>query len=99
MATMLRRLSAVCAGLACAAAFAAAFAAVDINTANRAQLEAIRGVGTQLAERILAARTQGAFRDWADLIARVPGVGAASAARLSDGGLTIGGLPYGGERR
>lgn len=77
----------------------AAVAALDINTANRAQLEAVRGVGTHLAERILAARERAAFKDWADLIEHVPGVGPASAARLSANGLTVGGAPYVGERR
>ncbi|MES2958761.1 MAG: helix-hairpin-helix domain-containing protein [Pseudomonadota bacterium] len=69
------------------------FGAVDINSANRAQLEAVCGVGTEVAERILLARQQGPFKDWADLMARVPGMGAASAARLSANGMTVVGLP------
>lgn len=85
--------------LCLALASAAAFAALDINGANRAQLEAVRGVGTELAKRILAARERGPFKDWSDLIARVPGIGAASAARLSANGLTIGGVPYVDPRR
>ena len=81
-----------------ALASVAAIAMVDVNRANRAQLEAVRGVGTELAERILVARQQGSFEDWADLIARVPGLGPASAARLSAAGLTVGGQAYPGER-
>jgi len=72
----------------------AAACAVDVNGANRAQLEAVRGVGTELADRILVARERGPFKDWADLIARVAGLGAASAARLSAAGLTVGNEPY-----
>ena len=87
------------AALCLSLASAAALAALDINGANRAQLEAVRGVGTELAERILAARERGPFKDWSDLIARVPGIGAASAARLSANGLTIGGVPYVDPRR
>jgi len=46
MTTILRRwLTALCAALLSATAFAA----LDINSANRAQLEAVRGVGTLLA--------------------------------------------------
>jgi competence protein ComEA len=85
--------------LGIALASAAAFAMVDVNRANLAQLEAVRGVGTELAERILAARQQAAFKDWADLIARVAGLGPASAARLSAAGLTVGGQAYPAERR
>ena len=33
--------------------WALAAAAVDVNTANRAQLEQLRGIGPPLAERIL----------------------------------------------
>jgi len=72
----------------------AASCAVDVNSASRAQLEAVRGVGTELADRILVARERGPFKDWADLIARVAGLGAASAARLSAGGLTVGDEAY-----
>jgi len=87
------------AAIGIALAGAAAFAVVDVNHANRAQLEAIRGVGTELAERILVARQQAPFKDWADLIARVPGLGPASAARLAAAGLTVGGQGYSGEPR
>ena len=55
--------------------------AVDANTANRAQLEQLRHVGPPLAEAILVARDQhGAFKDWADLMARVRGIRNAKAA-------------------
>lgn len=67
---------------------------VDVNRANRAQLEQLRGIGPPLAEHILHARAQGPFRDWSDLIARVPGIRAATARRLSASGLTVDGRPY-----
>ncbi len=72
----------------------AALAGADANRANRAQLEQLRGVGPPLAERILAEREREPFRDWADLIARVRGVGPAKARELSRFGLTVDGAPY-----
>jgi competence protein ComEA len=73
--------------------WAAVAAAVDVNSANRAQLEQLRGIGPPLAERILAEREKGAF-DWADLISRVRGIRQAKAQQLSQAGLTVGGVPY-----
>jgi competence protein ComEA len=74
---------------------AGAAQAVDANQANRAQLEQLRHVGPPLAEAILAAREQGgAFKDWADLMARVRGIRNAKAAKLSEAGLTVHGAAY-----
>jgi competence protein ComEA len=75
------------------AAFSAQ-AAVDVNKATQADLEALRGVGPTLSGKILEARKAGEFRHWADLVERVHGVGPASAARLSKAGLTVAGAPY-----
>ncbi|MFG6485754.1 ComEA family DNA-binding protein [Roseateles sp. BYS78W] len=67
-------------------------AEVDANTATRAQLESLPGLGPALVQRLLAARP---FADWADLIKRVPGIRAASARKLSAAGLRVGGQAYG----
>lgn len=72
----------------------AASAAVDVNKASQAELEALPGIGTALAARLLAERQKSAFKDWPDLIQRVRGVGEGSAARLSEAGLTVGGGAY-----
>jgi competence protein ComEA len=72
----------------------AASAAVDVNKASQAELEALPGIGTALAARLLAERQKSAFKDWADLIQRVRGVGEGSAARLSEAGLTVGSSAY-----
>jgi competence protein ComEA len=70
-----------------------AFAA-EINTADQAALESVKGIGTDLSGRILEERSKAPFSDWSDLMRRVKGVGASSAARLSAAGLTVNGTPY-----
>ena len=92
---MLKSLRAALAALVALCA-AAAGAAVDVNQANRAELEAVRGVGPSLASEILDARGRGRFRDWADFVARVKGVSPRNAARFSNAGLTVGGVAYEG---
>jgi competence protein ComEA len=72
---------------------AAAFAAADVNTATRAELEAVSGVGPGIAETILDERKKGAFKDWGDFVRRVKGVNQRRAARLSAAGLTVSGAP------
>ncbi len=67
----------------------AAFAAVDVNKASLAELEAVPGMGPALAGRVLDERKKAPFKDWADLIQRVKGIGEGSAAKLSKGGLTV----------
>ncbi len=71
-----------------------AWADVDVAKANRAQLEQLRGIGPPLAETILIEREKGAFKDWADLIARVRGIKAAKARQLSEAGLRVDGKRY-----
>jgi competence protein ComEA len=72
----------------------AAFAALDVNKASQAELEALPGVGTAMSARVLAERQKSPFKDWADLILRVRGVGEGNAAKLSKGGLTVGTAAY-----
>lgn len=71
-----------------------AFAQVDINKATEAELDGIRGIGPATTRRILQERARQPFADWSDFVARVRGVGAASAARFSDQGYTINGQAY-----
>lgn len=68
--------------------------AVEINTANEAELDSVRGLGPSSTARILEAREQGAFKDWADVMARVKGIKAATAAKLSSAGLTVNQQPF-----
>ena len=47
-----------------------------------------------MSGKILAARQQGPFKGWPDLLERVSGLGPGNAARLSQNGLTVGGAAY-----
>ena len=75
---------------------AAAFAATDVNKADQAELEAIKGIGPALSQRLLDERKKSAFKDWPDVIERVKGIGSGNAARFSAGGLTVNGSAYAG---
>lgn len=87
---MLKKILAV---LAMLYAFAA-FAAVDVNKASAAELDGVKGIGPGTSKIILAERKKGEFKDWADFIARVKGVGEARAAKLSAEGLTVNGAAF-----
>jgi competence protein ComEA len=82
--------------LLCLGAAQAGEPPLELNTATRAQLERLKGVGVSLSERLLAARAQAPFADWPDLQRRVPGLGAKLARRLSDQGLTVNGASLDG---
>lgn len=64
---------------------------VEANTASRAELESLPGLGPALVQRLLAARP---FADWADLMRRVSGVKAATAKKLSTAGLRVSGQAF-----
>jgi competence protein ComEA len=70
------------------------WAATEVNTASEADLDSLKGVGPATTVRILSAREHAAFSSWADLMARVKGIRAATANKLSAQGLTVNGLPY-----
>lgn len=71
-----------------------ASAGTEVNTATRAELEAITGVGPAMAAAILDERGRAPFKHWPNLIARVKGLGHTGALRLSSQGLTVAGEPY-----
>jgi competence protein ComEA len=72
-------------------AVAANAGAVEVNQANLAELEAVKGIGVRLAAKIIDERAHAPFKDWDDLSARVKGIGRGHAARLSAAGLTVNG--------
>ena len=73
---------------------ATAFAAVDANKATQAELEAISGIGPVISTLIISERKKSEFKDWRDLVTRVKGIGAGSAAKLSGAGLTVNGVAF-----
>ena len=87
---MLKKILAV---LAMLYAFSA-FAAVDVNKATAAELDAIKGIGPSISSKIIDERKKGAYKDWNDFIVRVKGVGEGNAAKFSAEGLTVNGGAY-----
>jgi len=74
------------------AATALAWAEVDVNKADQAALDGVRGIGPSMSKRILEERQKGgAFKDWADLEKRVKGIKDKAAVKLSGNGLTVNG--------
>jgi competence protein ComEA len=72
------------------------FAAIDVNKANAADLDGIKGIGPSLSGKILKERNKGNFKDWPDLMHRVSGMGEKSSVKLSAQGLTVNGSAYQG---
>ena len=73
----------------------AAFAAVEINTADQAALDSVAGIGPATSKAILDARKKsGNFKDWADLQARVKGIGDKNSVKLSAAGLLVNGQSH-----
>jgi competence protein ComEA len=88
---MFRHLIAIVFALFTLSAFAAG---VDANSASRADLETVKGIGPGLSGKIIEARKAGNFKDWSDLVDRVGGIGPGNAAKFSQAGLTVGGAAY-----
>ncbi len=90
---MFKKILALIVTLYAALAMAAA-AAVDVNKATDAQLDAVKGIGPATSKAILAERKKGQFKDWADFISRVKGIGDKKAETLSKEGLTVNGESF-----
>ncbi len=75
---------------------AVSFAAVDVNKANAAELDGIKGIGPAISGKIVDERKKGNFKDWNDFIERVKGIGEGNAAKFSAEGLTVGGAGFKG---
>jgi competence protein ComEA len=69
-----------------------AFAQVDVNKADAAALDSVKGIGPKTSKTIIDERTKGGdFKDWADFEKRVKGVGGKNAKKLSMAGLQVNG--------
>ena len=86
---MIKKLMLAIAALAASTSFA--FAQVDVNKADAAALDGVKGVGPSMSKAILDERAKGEFKDWADLQKRVKGMGDKKAAKLSEAGLQVNG--------
>ncbi|WP_244815868.1 helix-hairpin-helix domain-containing protein [Caballeronia sp. Lep1P3] len=87
---MLKKLLMLCVALMLSVG--AAFAAVDVNTADQAALDSVKGLGPVKSKAIVDERAKnGPFKDADDLANRVKGLGTKSVAKLEENGLTIGG--------
>jgi competence protein ComEA len=82
-------------GAAMALMFCHAALALDINQANEAELDSIKGMGPALSAKVLKARTQGPFKDWTDLMQRVSGIRQNKAQQFSEQGMTVNGQSFG----
>lgn len=69
-----------------------ALAQVDINKADAAALDSVKGIGPAKSKQILDERSKGGpFKDWPDFEKRVKGIGAKNSAKLSEAGLQVNG--------
>ena len=69
-----------------------AFADVEVNKADQAALDGVKGIGPTISKAIIAERTKnGDFKDWADLQKRVKGIGDKNSVKLSQAGLVVNG--------
>ncbi|PIT76387.1 helix-hairpin-helix domain-containing protein [Limnohabitans sp. B9-3] len=80
-------------GLSCWVICAAA-SALDINQANEAELDSLKGMGPALSRHVLKARAEEDFKSWADLLQRVSGMGPGKAKQFSAQGLTVNGQTF-----
>ena len=88
---MLKKLLMLCVALVLS--FSASFAAaVEVNSADQAALESVKGIGPVHAKAIIDERTKnGPFKNADDLATRVKGIGTKSVVNLEAAGLTING--------
>src|ERR1700760_3725316 len=88
---MLKKLLMLCVALILSR-WAGLGAAVEVNSADQAALESVKGIGPVHAKAIIDERTKnGPFKDADDLATRVKGIGAKSVTNLEAAGLTING--------
>lgn len=91
---MMKSLRTLACGLVAALATSLAMAGVEVNQATQADLQTVKGIGPAMSGRMLDERQKNVFKDWADLIARVSGIGPGNAAKFSGGGLTVNGAAF-----
>ena len=68
--------------------------ALEINQANEAELDSIKGMGPAMTRKVLNARVEKPFINWKDLMSRVTGIGKNKAQQFSDQGVLVNGLAF-----
>ena len=68
--------------------------ALEINQANEAELDSIKGMGPAMTRKLLIARDEKPFTNWKDLMLRVSGIGKAKAQQFSDQGVVVNGQSF-----
>ena len=68
--------------------------ALEINQANEAELDSIKGMGPAMTRKVLNARAEKPFINWKDLMSRVTGMGKNKAQQFSDQGVLVNGLAF-----
>ncbi len=67
-----------------------AYAAVNVNTANEAVLQSVKGIGPARAKAIVDERDKnGLYKDAADLASRIKGISTKSVEKLQQEGLSV----------
>ena len=69
-------------------------AALEINQANEAELDSIKGMGPAMTRKVLNARAEKPFKNWKDLMSRVTGIGKNKARQFSEQGVLVNGLSF-----
>ena len=88
---MIKKLVFAIAALVASTGFA--FAQVDVNKADVAALDGVKGVGPSMSKMILEERAKGEFKDWGDFQDRIKGMKGKKAMKLSEAGLVVNGKP------
>ena len=73
-----------------------AFAQVEVNKADAAALDSVKGIGPAMSKAIIEERSKGEFKDWADFEKRMKGVRDKRATKLSAAGLQVAGKSFDG---
>ena len=79
----------LCPGLIGLLLFTAPALALDLNLATEAELDGLSGVGPAFTARVMQARAERPFLNWADFMQRVKGVREPTALKLSRQGARI----------
>ena len=68
--------------------------ALEINQANEAELDSIKGMGPAMTRKVLVARADKPFMNWKDLMSRVAGIGKTKAQQFSAQGVLVNGQSF-----